>query len=119
MEPPIGVPQELIHHFLRGFFDGDGSIYYDKAYLKGHPGNRPQFTINITSTLPMVEWIVDLVGFGRIAKENRREKTWYYVQSGNIKVKKFCDFIYKDAHIYMERKYQLYQLLLSVSKDRV
>lgn len=28
---PTKVPKELIHHFIRGFFDGDGSITYGKS----------------------------------------------------------------------------------------
>ena len=31
LQPPIGVPDELIHHFIRGFFDGDGSIFWNKS----------------------------------------------------------------------------------------
>ena len=120
LQPPIGVPQELIHHFIRGFFDGDGSIYYNKSAFERHKTwNAPSYSINITSTKEMIEWIIDTVGFGNIYNEKRREKTWYYQQSGNNKVKAFCDFIYKDATIFMERKYKLYQDLLNVSKDRV
>ena len=37
---PIGIPNELMRHFIRGYFDGNGSIAYsynrkvDKSYLK-------------------------------------------------------------------------------------
>ena len=51
----------------------------------------------------------------KTSKEERREKTWYYRQDGNKKVKAFCDYIYKDATIFMERKYKLYQDLVKVS----
>lgn len=113
LKPPIGVPDELIHHFIRGFFDGDGSIY--SRINKEHLNYRPNYGICITSTKEMIEWLIATIGFGNIHKENRREKTWYYRQSGNIKVKNFCDYIYKDATIYMERKYQRYKDLLEIS----
>ena len=117
LKPPVGVPQELIHHLIRGFFDGDGSIYWNKtAFEKHKTWVTPSYTINITSTKEMIEWLIDQVGFGNMHKENRREKTWYYVQGGNKKVKQFCDYIYKDATIYMERKYQLYQDLLKYTE---
>lgn len=29
-ERPIGVPDELLHHYVRGFFDGDGSVAVTK-----------------------------------------------------------------------------------------
>ena len=107
------MPQELIHHFIRGFFDGDGSIFYNKSkFEQKNCTGTPQFNICITSTKEMIEWLIDIIGIGNISKEMRREKTWYYRQSGNHKTKIFCDFIYKDATIFMERKYKLYQNLL-------
>jgi hypothetical protein len=116
LKPPIGVPENLIHHFIRGFFDGDGSIFWNKTAFERHSTwNTPSYNINITSTKEMIEWIIDIIGFGTLCKEQRREKTWYYKQSGNKKVRAFCDYIYKDATIYMERKYKLYQDLVKVS----
>lgn len=117
LEPPIGVPHQLIHHFIRGFFDGDGSIFYNKTTFSTHPTwETPSFSINITSTKSMIEWLIAEIGFGNIQKEDRREKTWYYIQGGNTKVKAFCDYIYKDATIFMERKYKLYQELLKYTE---
>ena len=118
LKPPINIPDDLIHHFIRGFFDGDGSIYQNKAEFERHKNwNTPSYSICITSTKEMVEWIISQVGFGNLMKEERREKTWYYKQSGNKKVKAFCDYIYADATIYMERKYKLYQNLVKVSRN--
>lgn len=34
-----------------------------------------------------------------------------------MQVKRFCDYIYKDATIFMERKYKLYQDLLKISRN--
>lgn len=117
LEPPLGIPHDLIHHFIRGFFDGDGSIFWNKSQFERHENwNTPSYSICITSTKKMIEWIIDQVGFGNIHKEERREKTWYYKQSGNLKVKQFCQYIYKDATIFMERKYQLYQDLLKYTE---
>ncbi len=117
LKPPIGVPDELVHHFIRGFFDGDGSIFYNKAAFEFHKTYLiPSFSVNITSTKEMIEWIINTVGFGNIYKEARREKTWYYAQGGNKKVLNFCNFIYKDATIYMQRKYELYKELLKYTE---
>ena len=117
LKPPIGVPKKLTHHFIRGFFDGDGSIFWNKSEFEKHnTWFTPSFNICITSTKEMIEWIINQVGVGKISKEERRAKTWYYRQSGNDKVKQFCDYIYKDATIFMERKYQLYQELLKYTE---
>lgn len=117
LKPPTGIPKELIHHFIRGFFDGDGSIFWNKSEFEKHnTWLTPSFNICITSTKEMIEWIINQVGIGKISKEERRTKTWYYRQSGNDKVKQFCDYIYKDATIFMKRKYQLYQELLKYTE---
>ena len=41
---PTEVPDELMHHFIRGYFDGDGHISKDKRLI------NPYYHINITST---------------------------------------------------------------------
>ena len=116
LKPPINIPDELVHHFIRGFFDGDGSIYWNKSEFERHDTwNKPSYTLCITSTKEMIEWIIDTVKFGHLSKEKRRVNTWYYRQDGNKKVKDFCDYIYKDATVFMERKYQLYQDLIQIS----
>lgn len=116
LKPPINVPDDLINHFIRGFFDGDGSIFWNKSEFEHHNSwNTPSYSVSITSTKEMIDWIIDQVGFGNLKKEERREKTWYYKQNGNKKVKAFCEYIYKDATIFMERKYKLYQDLVKIS----
>ena len=116
LKPPINIPDNLIHHFIRGFFDGDGSIFWNKSEFEHHKTwNTPSYAISITSTKEMIEWIIEQVGFGNLKKEERREKTWYYRQGGNNKARAFCEYIYKDATIFMERKYKLYQDLVKVS----
>lgn len=116
LKPPVNIPEKLIHHFIRGFFDGDGSIYYNKSEFEKHDTwLTPSYSICITSTKEMIEWIINKVGFGHLQKEDRRDKTWYYKQSGNAKVLNFCEYIYKDATIFMDRKYQLYKNLQEIS----
>lgn len=115
LKPPINIPENLIHHFIRGFFDGDGSIFWNKSAFEKHDTwITPSYSISITSTKEMIEWIIEITGTGILKKEKRGEKTWYLTQSGNKKVKAFCDFIYKDATIYMDRKYELYKNLVKV-----
>jgi intein/homing endonuclease len=32
LRPPIKIPQRLVRHYIRGYFDGDGSIYWNKSH---------------------------------------------------------------------------------------
>ena len=108
LEPPKHVPDELIHHFLRGFFDGDGSLI--RSQRKN--SNYVNFSVDYTSTYPMIMWIFDHFKMGSICKENRREFIWYWKLGGNQQVIKFYHYLYDDATIWLDRKYNKFQELL-------
>lgn len=108
LEPPKKVPENLIPHFIRGFFDGDGSIIkYERTETS------TIFQINITSTYEMVKWIKDYIGMGQIIPERRREQTWYFTLGGNQQVIKFYHLLYENATVWMDRKYNRFQELLN------
>lgn len=112
LEPPKDVPDELIRHFIRGFFDGDGSI--SKTYNETY--KHYIFGINITSTQEICEWLHDLFGFGSVIKEKRREKTYYFAFGGNNQLKYFYHYLYDDATVWMDRKYNRFQEFLEMSR---
>ena len=108
LKPPTKIPQELIRHFIRGFFDGDGSLirYQNKncAYIA--------FGINFTTTYEMAIWLQSIVQMGSVFPEKRREATWYFSFGGNQQVLKFCHYMYDNASIWMDKKYNRYKELL-------
>ncbi|MBO7693633.1 MAG: hypothetical protein J6T10_13520 [Methanobrevibacter sp.] len=108
LEPPKHVPENLIRHFLRGFFDGDGALCRcpkkDSSYIS--------FKVSFTTTKPVAEWIYNIVKMGTINKEERREYTWYWKLDGNQQVIKFYHYLYDNATIWMDRKYNKFQELL-------
>lgn len=108
LQPPEKVPEELIHHFIRGFFDGDGSlIRYDHKNC-----NSISYTINFTTTYEMAKWLQNTLQMGGIFPDRRREMTWYYSAGGNQQVLQICHYMYDDATIWMDRKYNRYKELL-------
>lgn len=103
------VPKEFIYHFIRGYFDGDGSItYYQKE--KNH---KKQFTISFVGTENFIKSLYNYFNMGSIFKDKRKENSWYITINGNQQVKKIYELMYKDATRYMDRKYQKFQLLLN------
>lgn len=107
LQPPKSIPEDLIIHFIRGFFDGDGSIIkYEKT------DKNTIFQINITSTYEIVRWIQDYFGMGQIFPEKRREKTWYYSLGGNRQLLIFYNQLYNNATVWMDRKYNRFQEFL-------
>lgn len=107
LEPPKGVPSELIKHFIRGFFDGNGSISGNK---------KSTYTVKICSTDAMLNWILKECDI-EIPKLTKRRPTDVVssIELHALKMMKFLDFIYKDCSVYLNRKYAKY---IKVSKER-
>lgn len=108
LEPPKHIPDNLIRHFLRGFFDGDGALCRSQKKNSTYIG----FTVDFTTTEAVAKWILKVIGMGTVSKEQRREYTWYWKLSGNQQVIKFYHYLYDDATIWMDRKYNKFQELL-------
>lgn len=102
---PEIVPPNLIHHFCRGYSDGDGSIHLDKK--------RKRYVIQIVGTRELLEGIVDACGIGDGYWSKRHPKrptnNWTLAFTSLGRERKFCDWLYRDATIYLDRKYARYQ----------
>lgn len=108
LEPPKHVPKNLIRHFLRGFFDGDGTLCRSQKKNSTYTG----FYVSFTTTKVVAEWICSIMGMGSVYKEERRENTWYWRLNGNQQVIKFYHYLYDEATLWMDRKYNKFQELL-------
>ena len=100
------VPDYLIHHFVRGYFDGDGYISKSKKY--------PLFTImgNMEFISQLQQKFIDQLEFGKtkLRKDNSPNiVTLSY--SGRRQVIKFRDWIYQDVSLCLYRKRQIFNLL--------
>lgn len=109
LEPPIGVPSNLIIHFIRGYFDGDGSITKTHTPGKNLKTNECCYGVNITCTYNISLWLQEYFGMGSIVKENRQESTYYYSLGGRLQLIQFFHMLYDDASIWMDRKYNRFK----------
>lgn len=100
------LPENLVHHFMRGYFDGDGTVFIS---------NRKN--INKTNTIYKTigigicgteEFLLKYNEYLKLkpAKKDKRKigNVWYLSGSGTNKVKAFYEFLYKDATLYLTRK---------------
>lgn len=91
------VPKHLIHHFIRGYLDGDGcisirniSIVSSKMFVEG-------------LTIKLQELSIDTKSY---CDKRGSEMTRELFLRTQIDCLKFLDFVYKDATIYLERKHK-------------
>ncbi len=98
----------LIHHFIRGYFDGDGSMScnyiktkYNSKLLNGY--------VSFTGCKEFLYSVQDILLRYEIKSSLYKNKLCQYVYqlniNGNKNVQRFYNFLYKDANIYMERKF--------------
>jgi intein-encoded DNA endonuclease-like protein len=108
---PEWIPDNLHNHFIRGYFDGDGSIYVNT--VKGR-GSR----VKITSTLDFVTGIKNIIdkktGIKSSIYKYYKVKVYDFHTSGDRQVKKFLDWIYNGSSIFLKRKYDQYLKLLEI-----
>jgi hypothetical protein len=100
---PPWLDYSLNHHFIRGYFDGDGCIYV----------HQDQLGIEIISTKEMLDHIKQSLEQLKIRPhishpEKYTNNTYRMDFGGSRQVKRFCDWIYQDAMIYLARKHDLF-----------
>lgn len=105
------VPDHLLHHFIRGYFDGDGSVtIYNTIKEKSL-----KYNLAITSSRQFCEKLSSIISnkltiFMGVYNENKcSNNTAKSVISGRHQIQIFLDWIYSDATIYLIRKYNQYQ----------
>ncbi|MCA1319389.1 LAGLIDADG family homing endonuclease [Bacillus tianshenii] len=92
------VPEKYLHHFERGYFDGDGSVY-KKGYMINFVGGSYKFMLFFHSVLRSK-------GFDPIITS--KNKTYRIYLSGRLTIKLFSDWIYEDARLFLQRKFDVF-----------
>lgn len=97
------IPSIYENHFIRGLFDGDGSIrYYHYDYL-----NKPQFHFGYTGVKNVCEYLKGKFDIQR--KLVYEGNTTYTLVSRDLnKINEIYKYLYKDATIYLDRKYKTF-----------
>lgn len=96
------VPNNLIRHFIRGYFDGDGTIYcsQDKKY------DHFSYQLSFTGTKEIIDGIRKF--FNKRVVIKTRHNAFYMNIGGNHQVKDVLSILYADSSVYLERKYNKY-----------
>ena len=112
---PKHLDESLLSHFIRGYFDGDGS-YCPHHTKKGWF----QALVTITSTEDFCKDCLDIIreqagieGGGIYDASSHNGITKVISISGTNQVNKFFEWLYKDAELYMKRKHDLYEQYLA------
>ena len=109
LEFPEWLNENLYSHFIRGYFDGDGSLC---IHQKKNGKYQPLLTI--TSTNQFCQRCLDImrhelnIGGGVYDASSHNGITKVLSISGFVQLDKVLKWLYKDAELYMKRKYDIY-----------
>lgn len=100
LEPPTKVPQNLMRHFCRGYFDGDGSFSKVSKHF-----NLP-YSMKLCGTIEMINFFqktFDIIG--HVEKRNNDDKNNYQVTFvGTEDVFRVSNYLFKNTTIFLDRK---------------
>lgn len=108
---PIIENENLIRHFIRGFFDGDGCF----SAVKPKNRKREYAKIFISSGKEIINYIVNMVyqDTGVLMKIDTQGKLYRCYIQNEKDILSFLNYIYKDSSIFLDRKKELIDSYLS------
>lgn len=117
LEFPNCISHELLHHFIRGYFDGDGCLCIKKRKDRKSP-NSMSYQFTLTGRKEFLEvansYIVQGADINKLSIKNLPNnfaKSLHY--GGHNVVKKIMDYLYKDATIFLKRKHDKYLTMVT------
>lgn len=101
--PPI--PKRLIRHFIRGYFDGDGTIYKDSQNK-----NQPRIAFYGTHAFAdsLQQCLADELGITNKNVTSQKEANVSFISYGVRETKIICEWFYKRSTIFLKRKHDIF-----------
>ena len=105
------IEEKLIKHFIRGFYDGDGSLYIN-SNINSCKLDITSASIDILKSIRTI--FTSITGLsGSLTKECKNSNAWHLRVNGR-KLSVVMDWFYKDATVFMKRKYDKFLIYKSV-----
>jgi hypothetical protein len=98
------LPPHLIHHFIRGYFDGDGSISWEIR------GTQPK--IDFCGTKQFLEGVKYHLEVKPKIHDYKHSKAFALRIGGKRQVKRIAEYLYFDATVFMVRKRERFNPLI-------
>lgn len=101
--------QSLIRHFIRGYFDGDGCFSHTYSDTKKQ---RITVSCNYIGTFEFLKVLEQFLQDETIKcswyKNPKHKNNTYILSLNKTNSVKMLNYVYSDANIYLDRKYNLY-----------
>lgn len=106
------LDDSLIKHYLRGYFDGDGSISTNGKNRNG----TAKYAIHVIATKKFLKKMMELLkhelAITEIALQKRAQGLMYSWNKVGIKqIMTVLNYMYRDSKVYLERKYARFMFI--------
>lgn len=119
LKPPYALERKYWIDFIRGYFDGDGSVNLIKT--KGTRGNGALRFQICGAKKEMLEWMVNFFyeeyGIPKVsiqASDVNRQHTLYFFQYSSRAVRKIYSVLYTDSTLFLKRKKDKFEEIMSI-----
>jgi intein-encoded DNA endonuclease-like protein len=104
------IPDELFRHFVRGYFDGDGSIVIDVRKGQSKSAQLSLFILGDYNFLDTIRHRISAECNVNLPEISHRQGIDCIKWAGNLQCPKIFDWMYKDAERFLFRKKEKYDL---------
>lgn len=118
------VPPNLLNHFIRGFFDGDGSVNFTINKKYGYIHWLVTFTSSLDFNIVLQQKLANLIDVKflelKLYRENDNDKICYFQVGGTSenKIKKIYEFLYDGSSIFLNRKKNKFEEIINRIHER-
>jgi len=104
-EESIFSNKSLIYDFIRGYVDGDGTL---GVYPHSKTNPKLEESLSIVGTKAFLEGVQKYLGTGFLMQKPNCNENTYRLGYSTSKANKAAELLYKNANIYLNRKYNIY-----------
>lgn len=117
------IPKELIRHFVRGYFDGDGCITGGVYQDKNRPNPRVRIHVNIDGkTISIFNDFLKFFSNNNI-KMNinylKRDNMYRICTASKKEAEKIFHLLYDDSNFYLSRKYKKFNYYVNTEVTQI
>lgn len=122
---PENIPLEFMSHFIRGYFDGDGTLGIVRAQKELSDGLRYYYIprIRFLGTVPFLTGLTRAIDrrnkTGVVKPYQKGTENVYVLSYSGISAKLIMTFLYKDATLFLKRKYDLWNYILLAPREEL
>lgn len=117
---PTGIPSNLIRHFIRGYFDGDGSVFLkmNRRFLKtkehpeGYLWEKQSIEVSMVGTASFLESVAQYLRpitgqQGNIYEDKKKHcSSFLFSRESCLNI---YHYFYDDATIWLDRKRKIFE----------